>query len=185
MSRQRAESISGNRSVMPPGLMPVPCKVAFPRRARILDLRDLGRLRRVDPADRRHDVLARLEQADHRRRARKHRRVDDAVGLDRAVASRSFVAGTPRGAMPAELTDVLGPTLSGLCTQHPTSSRSGCASTPMIDSCPTSPVAHWITRYVISRLSSRSADGARLRHHSSGSEARRSGPTCVRARRHG
>jgi predicted nuclease with RNAse H fold len=40
------------------------------------------------------------------------------------------------------------PDLSGLCTQHPTSSSSGWLSTPSIEARPTPPVAHWITRYV-------------------------------------
>ncbi len=32
MSRHIDESINGNRSVIPPGLMPVPCNVVLPRR---------------------------------------------------------------------------------------------------------------------------------------------------------
>ncbi len=38
------------------------------------------------------------------------------------------------------------PALSGECTQHPTSSRSGCSSTPLIAATPTPPVAHCTTR---------------------------------------
>ena len=69
---------------MPPGLMPVPCSVDLAREARGLDRGDAGRVGRIDPADGRDDVLARLEQPDHVARARHHRRVDDAVGVERA-----------------------------------------------------------------------------------------------------
>src|SRR5262245_23297137 len=41
------------------------------------------------------------------------------------------------------------PTLSSLNTQHPTSSSSGWARMPRIDSLPSRPVAHWITLYVM------------------------------------
>src|SRR6478609_183311 len=41
------------------------------------------------------------------------------------------------------------PSLSLLCTQQPTSSRSGCPTTPSIAARPTLPVAHWITRTAI------------------------------------
>ena len=42
------------------------------------------------------------------------------------------------------------PALSAECTQQPTSSRSGCSSTPLIAATPTPPVAHCTTRRPIS-----------------------------------
>ncbi len=64
------------------------------------------------------------------------------------ISSRSPDAVTPSGSRP-QSSPTSRPTFSGLCTQAPTSSSSGCASTPLIASWPTKPVAHWITRYVI------------------------------------
>ena len=66
------------------------------------------------------------------------------------------MAVTPIGPIP-QSSPTSFPTLSGLCTHVPTSSSSGCASTPLIASWPTNPVAHWITRYVIASPSVRPA----------------------------
>src|SRR5205085_329281 len=48
------------------------------------------------------------------------------------MSSVLFVAVTPSGPTPIS-SPTSRPVLSGECTQHPTSSRSGCSSTPLID----------------------------------------------------
>ena len=76
-----AEIISGNRSVMPPGWMPVPCSVTPAARHTASNARPLV-VGRVEPAERGHDVLARLEDAGDDRRVGEQRAVDHAVGVD-------------------------------------------------------------------------------------------------------
>ena len=73
-------------------------------------------------------------------------------GSSASSASASVVAVTPSvrpspASSPASL-----PSLAGLDTQTPTSSRSGRASMPAIACRPTLPVLHWTTRYVTGPL---------------------------------
>ena len=77
---ESAETMSGNRSVIPPGWMPVPCSVEPPA-SQAATRAPGGRRVRVDPADRRDDVLARPEQRDDLVLVGHQRRVDDAVGV--------------------------------------------------------------------------------------------------------
>ena len=77
-----ADTISGNRSVMPPGWMPVPCSVVAALLARLLDAGPGPRLG-VPPAHRGDDVLAGAEDAGDGRRVGHERRVDHAVGVER------------------------------------------------------------------------------------------------------
>ena len=81
-------------------------------------------------------------------------------GCSARTSSIEPVASTPVGASPAS-SPASRPTLSGSYTWTPTSSRSGCSSTPCSDRVPMLPVAHWTTR---SRAISRDApnpEGAR------------------------
>ncbi len=55
------------------------------------------------------------------------------------------VAITPSGPVPTISPTSL-PALAFECTQQPTSSSSGCSSTPLIAATPTDPVAHCTTR---------------------------------------
>ena len=110
---------------------------------------ELGPLvaRRVEPAERRDQVLARLEDpGDHvygRRRSgcRRRSRLRGRGARRRRRGPRS------RGGSWPMRVPTSTPSLASLCTQQPASSRSGWASTPSIAARPTLPVAHWITRY--------------------------------------
>ena len=113
-----------------------------PRGTRPASAATPGVSRGIDPADRRHDVLARLEQPDDVARARRapasrRRRRRRARRSRRGCSSPSRRSGRC-----SQISPTSRPTLSSLCTQHPTSSSSGWASTPLIASLPTNPVAH-------------------------------------------
>ena len=125
-----AETISGNRSVMPPGWMPVPCSVDAALAAGGLERLDLRRVG-VDPAERRHHVLARAQERGDLVVVRHQRAVDDAVGVEGedllgAGRSRRRRPGSVPRISPTSL-----PSLSAECTQHPTSSRSGWLEHPL------------------------------------------------------
>ena len=78
--RESADTMSGKRSVMPPGWMPVPCSVTPPARHAASSSATLGRSFGIEPAERRHDVLARLEDPRSPR---------SGLAEDRAVERRS------------------------------------------------------------------------------------------------
>ena len=62
-----------------------------------------------------------------------------------------LVAVTPSGSVAVPMSSPTSlPALSAECTQQPTSSRSGCSSTPLMAATPTPPVAHCTTRRPIS-----------------------------------
>ena len=143
-----ADTISGNRSVMPPGWMPVPCSVDAALLARLLDAGPGLARSRVPPADRRDDVLARARgcgrpSADRPSAARRRRSRRRARAPRRRRRSRRRRSGRGRRARrrPGRPSPRCGPS-------SPTSSRSGWPSTPSIAARPTPPVAHWMTRYV-------------------------------------
>src|SRR6476469_7627749 len=66
-----------------------------------------------------------------------------------SIWSTLLVAVTPNGS-PSMIEPTSLPALSSECTQQPTSSRSGCSSTPLMAATP--PVAHCTTRRPISLL---------------------------------
>src|SRR5271168_716349 len=68
-----------------------------------------------------------------------------------------LVAITPRGDVPMISPTSL-PFLASECTQQPTSSSSGCSSTPLIAATPTDPVAHCTTRRLMNTSPSSPAD---------------------------
>ena len=80
MDWDRAETASGNRSVMPPGWIPVPWTVAPPGAAGGLDEALVAALGE-EPVERCHHVLARGQQPGHHGRVGHDRRVDHAVGI--------------------------------------------------------------------------------------------------------
>src|SRR5438270_7821110 len=71
----------------------------------------------------------------------------DTASASRArISSTSLVALTPTAPTPAR-SPASRPALAGLCTSKPTSSSCGCSTIPRRASCPTFPVAHWMTLY--------------------------------------
>ena len=116
--------------------------------------------RRVEPAERGHHVLARLEDGGHHRR---DRRRSGCRGRSRPrwrAARRRRRWRSRRGRRDPAARPRSTPSLAGLWTQAPTSSRSGWASTPSMAARPTPPVAHWITRKVMGDIpTSRPATG--------------------------
>ena len=142
-----AESISGSCSVMPPGLMPVPCSVTLACAARGLDRRDVVAAERIDPADRRDDVLARLEQADHLARVRRAsgcRRRSRRRGA--RIASTSFGRDDPdRAERRRSRRRRVPPCRRCRRSRRPARGRDG-RGPPRSAARPTLPVAHWMTR---------------------------------------
>ena len=139
----RADTINGNRSVIPPGWMPVPWTLVPPD-AQAASITDSSR-----PPGK--NQLSGVTTFAPEARIRATVAVSAMIGeyttqsAPRASsASTSSVAATPSGARPHS-SPTSTPTLSGLCTQHPTSSRSGWATMPATAARPTPPVAHWIT----------------------------------------
>src|SRR5690606_11473279 len=70
------------------------------------------------------------------------------------MSSMLLVAVIPSGSAPMT-SPTSRPALSGECTQQPTSSSSGCSSTPLMAAMPTPPVAHCTTRKVICQIYTR------------------------------
>ena len=140
----RAEIMRGKRSVMPPGLIPVPCSVTPAFLAMRVELLPLLRWR-VEPAERGDDVLARLEDGGHHRRVREDRAVEDAVGVggqQRVDVARGGDAELLAAEQHAEVDPLLGRAVDPGARQL----EVGVRQDPSMAARPTPPVAHWITR---------------------------------------
>ena len=142
-----ADTISGNRSVIPPGWIPVPW-TEVPPAAHAASIADSSR-----PAGKNQLSGVTTLAPEARIRAT----IDGSAMIGEyttqsapsaSSASTSSVAVTPSGSMPHS-SPTSTPTLSALCTQHPTSSSSGWATMPATAARPTPPVAHWITLMAI------------------------------------
>lgn len=120
------DTISGKRSVMPPGWMPDPCSVALSARQGLRWPAPLVLPVGIDPADRGDDVLARPE--DPRMTTcssgSSGEYMTQSASASAQCVDAGAVAATPIGSSPAS-SAASRPSLSALCTQHPTSSSSG------------------------------------------------------------
>jgi hypothetical protein len=144
-----AEIISGKRSVMPPGWMPVPCRVT-PAALHTAS----NRARSESGGKNQPRGVTTLVPDSRIRATTPGSAMSGAYTAQSAsmpsAASTSLVAATPIGSPPMSVPTST-PFFDTLCTQQPTSSRSGCANTPSTAARPTPPVAHCTTRNAIRR----------------------------------
>ena len=143
----RADTMRGNRSVIPPGWIPVPC-TEVPPAAHAASIADSSR-----PAGKNQlsGVTTLAPEARMRLTTDGSAMIGEYTTQSAPIASSastSSVAVTPIGPMPHS-SPTSTPTLSALWTQHPTSSSSGWATMPATAARPTPPVAHWITLMAI------------------------------------
>ena len=128
---------------MPPGWIPVPCRVT-PAARQIASSRSALLGGRVEPAERRHDVLARFEEPGHDVDVGEDGAVDDAVRVEGQEGVDVSGGRDPYGTPAGEGADV-DPFLSGERTQQP-DLKVRMVQDPFDGGRPTLPVAHCTTR---------------------------------------
>src|SRR5689334_22130169 len=132
-----ADTINGNRSVMPPGWMPVPCNVTCASRQAAVRPSTWSGAGYHQPTG----VTMFLPD----RSSCSTTSLSASIGAyttqsasSASTSATSFVASTPTGSRPAS-TAASCPALLALCTQQPTSSSSGWSSTHSMAALPTPP----------------------------------------------